>query len=236
MDKINLYCMPFAGGNKHSYRPYVKHAPSFLNIVPMEIPGRGVRSDEPLLTDLSLISEDIFDQIKEDLNCPYAIYGHSMGGLLGYLLAKEIVRNYLEPPQHLFVTGCIAPSIADRHLVDHTLPRNDFFDEIKSLGGSPEEVLNDHSLIDFFEPILRADFQAVASFQYVESRAFSIPLSIAIGTEEKVTYEEAMAWQKETIHPIEVKLFPGNHFFIYEHASQIVQLMCRKLRPKFVQT
>lgn len=235
MHTVNLYCLPFAGGNKYSYRPYVQHAPAFLKIIPIEIPGRGIRSDEPLLMDLNLISDDIFRQIKGKLDSPYAIYGHSMGALLGYLLTRRIVSNGLEQPRHLFFTGCIGPSLPERHLVDHTLPRHEFFKEIRTLGGSPEEVLNNPSLLDFFEPILRADFQAVASFKYVRSVPFSIPMSIGIGTEEQSTYEEAMAWQQETTHPIEIRTFTGNHFFIYDHAHEIIRMLCKKLESKIHQ-
>ena len=73
MKQITVYCLPFAGGSKYSYRGYVKSAPPFLNIVPLEIPGRGARSNEKAMTRLELVAEDIFNQIKNDLDKPYAI-------------------------------------------------------------------------------------------------------------------------------------------------------------------
>src|SRR4051812_5402173 len=203
MDRINVFCLPFAGGSKYSYRGYTKAAPSFLNFVPLEIPGRGSRSGERLLTDLELIADDIFNQIKNSLDRPYVIYGHSMGGLLGYLVTKRILAGNLKQPLHLFFTGCGGPSIQRRDLIDHTLPKKEFYKGIRDLGGSTDEVLNDQNLMDFFEPILRADFEAVASFQYNHTNPFTIPISIVLGLQEKVTYVDGMAWQKETTEPVE---------------------------------
>src|SRR5687768_2395386 len=106
MDIINVYCLPFAGGNRYSYQGYVKVAPPFLNIIPIELPGRGSRIKENLVPDLDLMVDDVYAQIKGDLDQPYAIYGHSMGGLLTYLLTKKIRENGHPAPLHLFLTGC----------------------------------------------------------------------------------------------------------------------------------
>jgi surfactin synthase thioesterase subunit len=230
MDRINVFCLPFAGGSKYSYRGYTLSAPPSLNIIPLEIPGRGARSGEALLSNLELVAGDIFDQIKNNLHTPYVIYGHSMGGLLGYLVTKKIIQNKLAQPLHLFFTGCGGPSIKHRDLVDHTLPKKEFYSGIRELGGSTDEVLNDVNLMDFFEPILRADFEAVATFQYKPGEPFQIPISIVLGLNEKVKYEEGMAWQRETTELIEVTHLPGNHFFIFNHEATILGMLCDKLQ------
>lgn len=235
MDKINLYCLPFAGGSKYSYRGYSKYAPSYLNIVPIEIPGRGSRVNERLLTNLDTIANDVFSQIKNKLDEPYAIYGHSMGTLIAYALTKRIIKENLKQPLYLFLTGCTGPSLRYRDLVDHLLPKQEFFREIKKLGGSPDAVLNDPILMDFFEPILRADFEAVATYNYERSEPFSIPISVIIGAEENASFEEAMAWQQETTLPIEVKTLPGNHFFIFDHEATIIQSVAEKLSIQILQ-
>jgi surfactin synthase thioesterase subunit len=236
MNKVNLYCFPFAGGSKYSYGGYIRAAPAFLNIVPVEIPGRGMRANEPLLTRLERIADDIFEQIKDQLNDQqYGLYGHSMGALLGYLVTKKIVQAQLRQPLHLFFTGCIAPSLTYRDLVDHSLPKAEFFERVKELGGSTDEIWSNEDLMTFFEPILRADFEAVASYRYTPSVPFSIPVSIVIGKEEKASYDEAMAWQKETTEPVEVKQLPGNHFFIFEHEQEILKMIAGKLHPSILQ-
>ncbi|HYC29114.1 MAG TPA: alpha/beta fold hydrolase [Chitinophagaceae bacterium] len=230
MDTINLYCLPFSGGSKYSYKAFSQYAPPFLNIIPLEIPGRGSRSGEELLTDIELTADDVFDQIKNGLDKPYAIYGHSMGGILAYLLARRIIDAGLDQPLHLFVTGCVAPSLKYRDLVDHTLPKEEFLQKIKDLGGSPDSVLSNPALMEFFEPILRADFEAVATYKHIPAAPFSIPVSAVLGDAENATIEEAMQWQKETTATVDVKTLPGNHFFIFEHPDYIIQMISRKLQ------
>ena len=110
---INLFCLPFAGGNKYSYQKYIEKAPSFLNIIPIEYPGRGARMKEPLISEAELLVDDLYHLIKKAADQgDYAIYGHSMGGLIGYLVARKLIENNHRPPLHLFITGTSGPTSA----------------------------------------------------------------------------------------------------------------------------
>lgn len=226
---MNVFCLPFAGGNQYSYLDYKKIEPDSLNFIFIEIPGRSRRIGEKLLTNLHDIAEDVFYQIKNNLKTPYAIYGHSMGSILGYLITQRIVQENLNPPKHLFFSGAMAPSLRDKHIIKHDLPRKEFFEKIRTLGGSPEEVLNNDALMDIFEPILRSDFRAVETYKYKQSSLLNIPITVMIGIDENITKSEAMAWGKETQASIEVIEFTGNHFFIYNHQKEIVKIIENKL-------
>ncbi|TRX53349.1 thioesterase [Fulvivirga sp. M361] len=232
MEKTKIYLLPFSGASKYSYAQYAKIAPPTFEMIPVEIPGRGMRASEESLTDIHKIVDDIFLQIKDGLQTPYVIYGHSLGGLLGYLLVHKIVEAGLSIPLHLFFTGCVAPSVRYRGLVDHLLPKEQFIQKIKELGGSPDAILNDKALMEFFIPILRADFQAVAEFQYKERPRFDVNMTILIGSEEEASFEEAQAWQKETTGEIDVKMLQGNHFFIFDHPKIIMKILTEKVNSK----
>ena len=232
MDKIKTFLLPYSGASKYSYAAYVKSAPSFLEMIPIEIPGRGARAGEEPLTNIHKIVDDVFKQVKKDLWSPYAIYGHSLGSLLGYLLTHKILQAGLSAPLHLFFTGCVAPSLRYRGLVDHLLPRDKFIERIKELEGSPNDILNNQELMDFFLPILRADFQAASEFQYENKPPFDVDMTILIGSDDEASYEEALAWQKETRKKIEVKTLPGNHFFIFDHTQEIMEMLAKKINLK----
>jgi surfactin synthase thioesterase subunit len=90
-------------------------------------------------------------------------------------------------------------------------------------------LLDDPDAMEFFEPILRADFQAFETYCYEQSDPLDIPIWVAIGTDEEATYEKAIAWQFETKREVEVVQFPGNHFFIFEHEREIVEIIANKL-------
>ena len=140
---INLFCLHFAGGNKYSYRQYVDKAPSFLNLISLESPGRGARMREPLFADIHSLVNDMYKHICNMVDdVPYAIYGHSMGGLVAYLLTVKLKKNHHQPPLQLFITGTSGPSSTSRtEKKRHLLEKVAFLQEVKDLGGMPDEIL-----------------------------------------------------------------------------------------------
>lgn len=221
--KITLFCFPFAGGTSYSYSAFTKYGSDILNIVSINLPGRGNRMRERLLKNIDEIVEDVWQQIRKDLFKPYAIYGHSMGTLIGYLITKKIIRENYPLPLHLFFTGCGGPYYQNIKTDTHLLPRNEFIRRLKDMGGSPNEILENDALMDFFEPIIRADFEAIENYTYQETSAFSILITCMIGTEEETTYDHALGWQKETTGPLKILQFQGDHFFIFDHIEKIMQ-------------
>lgn len=228
---MNLFMLPFAGGSKYAYWKYARHAPEGLHVFPIEIPGRGSRVNEPLFTNLDDMVADIYRQIEGQLDQPYALYGHSMGALLCYLLTQKIRDAGLQIPEHLFLTGCEAPAqpvIRD----EYKLPTVPFKEKLRELGGCPEDVLNNEELFSFYEPIIRADFKAVASFVYRPSQRLDIPMTVLLGTEDSVSEDSAEKWALETTHGIDMRYFPGDHFFIFNHEAEIMEIIFNKTKNR----
>jgi len=230
--KLNLICFPFAGGSKYSYNNYIKLADKNLQLIPIDYPGRGFRFKEALITNVKPLIEDCFDKIKGHLHEPYAIYGHSMGSIVSYLVTKRIIAEGLPQPKHLFLSGRGGPSVAYTEPPRYLLPSDKFRAQLKEMGGSPDEVLNDEDLMCFFEPILRADFEALENYKYEHTQPFDIPVTVMIGEQERVTLEQAFTWQNETTQKIDIRRFPGRHFFIFEHTATIMDIIGQKLLPK----
>lgn len=223
--------MPFAGGNKYSYREFVEKAPSFLNLITLDYPGRGTRMREPLPVDIEALAHDLYTQVAplvgED---KYAIYGHSLGGLMAYLLTRKLIENGHQAPSHIFITGTTGPSALSRsEKKRHLLNKEDFIKEVRDLDGMPEEILNNEELLYYFEPILRSDFKISENYIYEEKPPLDIPITVVTGTEEDMEMEDIQLWQKETSHIIDFKRLPGKHFFIFQHAFRIVEIISRKL-------
>jgi surfactin synthase thioesterase subunit len=225
--KRTLYCLPFAGGGSYSYRSFKQYLPDFITMIPIELPGRGKRSKEPLLTDLEQLADDVFYQLQRDgIKQPYAIFGHSMGACLGYLVTQRICQAGLPLPSHLFVSGHQGPSLKRKETVRYDLPKTKFIAMLKDLEGSPKEVLEHPELIEFFEPVIRADFKAVEQWIYQPVAPVDVPITIFWGTEDKeVDYARVLAWQQVSLQPLVIKQFSGGHFFIFEHVQQICPLL-----------
>lgn len=231
MKSVNLFCLPFAGGNKYSYREYEQRAPKFLNIIPLEYPGRGARIREPLLEAMDLLVEDQFNCLKHLIgDTEYGIYGHSMGGVVALFLVKKLIDNGYPDPVHLFITGTTGPSSPSRgSKMRHLMGKKEFIDEILVLDGLPEEVTRHKELVDYFEPILRADFKATETYTYRDSTPLQLPITVITGTEEDMKPEDIQLWQRETDLPIDFITMPGKHFFIFKHPDAIINIIINKL-------
>lgn len=222
--KITLFALPFAGGSKYSYNILKNAMPESIVFFPIELPGRGTRMRDALLSNIHDLVDDIYKQIKDDLHQPYALYGHSMGTALVYLLTRRIIKENKPAPSHLIVSGRGAPSCKNDK-IRHLMPKDQFKDELIALGGIPAELIEDEGVMDFLEPILRSDFQAIETYQYTSANPLHIPITVLMGKDDTPTMKDIMQWQLETAIPINIHQYPGGHFFIFNHLQQITDLM-----------
>ena len=82
-----LFCLPYAGGSEVAYYKWKKYLHPSIELIPIELKGRGKRFNEIFYESLEEAVDDIFENIKDKIiNNDYAIYGHSMGSLLSYEL------------------------------------------------------------------------------------------------------------------------------------------------------
>ena len=227
-DEINLLCFTFAGGNKYSFRPLFEKAPSFLNVITIEYPGRGSRIKEQLISDILELVDDLYNQVKPIVDKgKYAFYGHSLGGLVAYLMTLKLLENKHKLPKHLFITGTFGPSALERKK-RHLLPKDDFIKEIKDLGGMPDEILQSEDLLNFLEPILRNDFKNGEAYIYKSHVPLNVPITVVTGTEEDMEYEDILLWKKES-NFVNFMQMPGGHFFILQHIEEILEIISGNL-------
>src|SRR5687768_7922731 len=99
MQKTRLFLLHFGGGNRYSFQFLKPHLVDHFEFLPLELPGRGRRMNEPLLVDDALAVKDYVNQINglRD-NAAFVIYGHSMGASLGLRVTKEL-ENLGIPPK-----------------------------------------------------------------------------------------------------------------------------------------
>lgn len=228
-DRISLFCLPFAGGSRYSYTLFNRYLPPHIELVSLDVPGRGTRFSEPPLDQLDAIAEDVLEQIRGQLDRPFAFFGHSMGTILAYLLCEKLEQQDLPMPLQLFLSGRCGPAFEDRKRRWHALPKAEFLEKLFELGGSPGEVLQEERLMELMEPVLRADFKAVEDFSYGKLRRFDLPLTVMIGKDEQITLDEAFSWQEISSRPLSFHAFEGGHFFIFDHPAKITELLIEAL-------
>ncbi len=230
-NKRIIFCLPFAGGSSYSYQDFQRYANDALRIEAIDLPGRGRRFSEPLLTSLNHMADDVFNQIRDRLNRPYAIFGHSMGACIAHVLTRRIIREGCPPPRHLFVSGRESPSVPCKEKNWHLLSIREFLDILKRFEGTSRQVMENRELMDLFEPVLRADFQALAEYRYEKRPPLDIPITVLRGSRDSVTRADALQWRDETTASFSLLEFDGGHFFIFRHADRIAKILLRGILP-----
>jgi external thioesterase TEII len=230
MKQTQLFLLHFAGGNLYSFqflKPYFQE----LTFVPLELPGRGKRHREFLLRDFKLAAADIARQINENLIGEYVIYGHSMGAQLALKVAA-MMEEMKKPPAYIIVSGSAGPGIRPQKN-SHLLEKELLKEELKTLGGLSAEFLENEELFDFYEPIIRADFELVENSKTIDFKTIEIPVYAIMGDEE-VYSNEITNWRRFTSSSLDTKLLPGGHFFIHQNAVQLAGIIA-KCAARYIQ-
>ena len=228
----NVFCFPFAGGGASFYRPWTRLAPPTITLVPVQPPGREERLFEKSFESMPEIVSAAADALVPFLRAPYALFGHSMGGMIAYELIQELRRRGAQLPMHLFVSGAPAPHVAAQIPAIYHLEEPELVGEIRRrYQGLPDEVLQSRELLDLLLPRLRADLSVTGTYVYRDSPPLSCPIT-AFGGESDETVRPDMieAWREHTVSAFRAEIFPGGHFFLTESASRILSIVGEALR------
>ncbi|WP_218011789.1 thioesterase II family protein [Bacillus cereus] len=236
MNNIALFCLPYAGGSERIYANWQKYLDSSIELHAIELSGRGKRFNEPLYSSLDEAIEDIYSQIKPYLYKPFIFFGHSMGSLLAYELAYKVKQLNGVNPLHIFLSGGKTPQgYSNENKEIHLFPDEKFKNEIKQMGGTPQEILDNPELLDIFIPILKSDFKIIENYIFSNNNfKFDCNITVLHGREDDILEEEILRWKLYTKNNCNIVPFEGGHFFINEFAESIVKLINQEIQNKFL--
>lgn len=211
-----LFLFPYAGAGPAAFSKWSAELPKDMETWIAHYPGRGSRYNEPLIKQIITLAENFAQVIQPLLDKPFAFFGHSMGALVAFELARCLCKNGLPQPTTLFVSGCGAPHLPDPHPPTHTLPDVEFVHALKQFNGIPPVFLLLPDAMELLLPVLRADFEAVESYCYISD---NLPLDcpiVAFGglNDPRVSRERIEGWALHTVSGFKAEFFPGDHFFI----------------------
>lgn len=196
----------------------------------MQLPGRGNRLREPVISRLQPLAEESARALRPLFDKPFAFFGHSMGALLAFEIARLLRADSGPRPAHLFLSGRQAPQIPPTTAPTYNLPEPEFLEELRRLEGTPPEVLDQPELMQLMLPLLRADFEVVETYEYREEPPLDIPFTVFGGVGDKeVSREELEGWCKQTSASCRLRLFPGDHFYINTARELLLEKITREL-------
>lgn len=207
-----LVCLPHAGGAAHSYLELAGRIDPGIEVLAVQYPGRYDRIADPLIGDLKMMAGHIAAALGPLRDAPLALFGHSLGGLLGYETAARL-EAVGSGPAHLFVSAMLAPS---RHHHDGVHLRDDdqILAELARLGGTPVLSEAEEMFLRLLLPAIRSDYRAFENYTDPGHRLTS-PVTAFLGDRDPlVTAGEARAWADHTTGRFALRVLPGGHFYL----------------------
>lgn len=228
--RLRLFCFPYAGGGATIFRKWSDSLPETVEVNPVQLPGRGNRLREPPFARLSPLVQAIAAGLLPHLDKPFAFFGHSMGALISFELARLLRRERGIEPYHLFVSGRRAPQILDPVPITYNLPQAKFIENLQKLNGTPAELFEHRELMTLMLPVLRADFEVVQTYAYEEEPALSCSISALGGIQDQeVSRGDLEAWRHQTGAAFMLRRFAGDHFFLNTQQSLFLQMLSQEL-------
>ena len=229
--RLRLFCFPYAGTGASIFRAWSDGLPADVEVCPVQFPGRGTRLMETPFTQLSPLVQALAQALVPLLDKPFAFFGHSLGALVGFELARQLrIQSGLQPVR-LFVSADRAPQTPPRDRPIHALPEGEFLVELRRLNGIPGKVWQELDLMQFMLPVLRADFAVYETYAYSTEAPFNCPFSIFGGLQDRrVSRGELEAWRDQTSGSFSLRMFPGDHFFLNATQPLLLQVMSEELR------
>ncbi|MEW2566193.1 alpha/beta fold hydrolase [Streptomyces sp. NPDC047070] len=212
---LRLVCLPYAGGTPSVYRNWAAYLGDDVHVVPVLLPGRGLRAKEAPYTVMGALVTDLTDAlIEHELVDDYALFGHSMGALLAYEVARELRDRGLSEPAHLFVSGSKAPHLyGDRR--DHTLSDAELRQLVRDLGGLGADDTIGGSYLERRLPVLRADLTVCETYRWAPRRPLNCPMTAFSATRDPIAPAHEMeAWRVHTRGSLLRHHVEGDHFFL----------------------
>ncbi len=216
-----LFCFPHAGGGT-GQPPGI----SGWNAIPVRLPGRESRLAEAPFERMGPLVAALAGNIDSYLDRPFAFFGHSMGAVIAFELARELRRRARPLPVMLVASGARAPQFRRHHVPPPVPSREAFVEELRRLQGIPAEILLDPPLMRAILPALEADAALYRNYIYAEDPPLAVPIRAYGGADDpNVRREHLEGWAEQTTGSFAVRVFPGGHFFLNTAREPFLQAL-----------
>ncbi|MGW4566104.1 thioesterase II family protein [Streptomyces sp. NPDC004561] len=229
--RIRLICVPQAGAGAGAFSGWRRHLPEGLEMAPVELPGRGTRDREPLPVDVDALIEELYDGLRAELDVPYALFGHSLGGSLAYEVARRLQARGEPAPLAVLISGARAPQVPSLRTMS-TADDDRLRAWLIANGGLPEELLEYPSFLREIMRAIRADLAYAEAYHNPEPVPLDCPLHVFGGTEDSITPPEQIPrWRRCAAGGFGLTMLPGGHAFPHTGPQALLEVVHDILAP-----
>lgn len=226
---VSLLCLPCAGASAGMYLRWRRLLPSWVRLVPVELPGRGTRMSDAFIENFEALVTHLCEEHERECDGLYALFGHSMGGLIAHGMAMHWREKGRRMPEALFVSASPAPKHRDVSYFAAKETDAALIADLRRQGGTPREVFEDPGMLRSVLDTLRADYRVCLGYRSRHDRPLAVPLHIFAGRQDDIEAGRILAWGSETSAQFSVRWFDGGHFFIRQHEAAVVSEVTRRL-------
>lgn len=229
--RVRLVCFPYAGGGASAFHAWHSALPEYVEVCAVQLPGRENRIAETPHDHLPSLLPPLVDALQSVLDPPFAIFGHSMGALIGFEFSRYVRRLYGLQPIQLFVSGHKAPQLTK----PTPPPQEDaqLLEELARLDGTPAQVLENEELRRMVLSLMRADLSVCRTYDYSPDEPLDCGISAFGGLNDlEVSSTELAAWRAQTSDRFALRMVPGGHFFIREARRSVLEAVSWDLRRR----
>ena len=233
--RINAFCFPHAGGASHSFAKWEAPMRSVgIRINAATYPGRGSRFMEPAAQSMSQIVQDCLAWMVPEMDRPFILLGHSLGGLVAFEVLRELERQRLPLPIAIIISS-VGPSSwyvesKNYERLAH-LDNAEFASKASQRGWYPQEAVNrDEEILQVMVPTLKGD---VAIFEDFVSQGtcpghVSVPVHIVGGGADASVPSDALrAWKQLVSNATLTVIEDAGHFHTETHPEEICKLLAK---------
>ncbi|MDG4830641.1 alpha/beta fold hydrolase [Solwaraspora sp. WMMD1047] len=229
-DAVRLVCFPHAGAGASCFFPLARILPSEIGVLGVQYPGRQDRYREPCIESIPLLADRIHEALLPLLDRPFALFGHSMGGLLAFEVARRCESDGNARPSWVCVSGRRAPSTHRDEWI-HLEDDAGLVREMLTVGGTDRRLIEDPDLLTLMLSAVRSDYRAVETYSITAGPPLTCPMTVLTGKDDpKVTVSEAQEWAAFTTGGFTLRVFPGGHFFIDDCRAEVAGVITDALR------
>lgn len=245
---VQLFCLAHAGGTATLYRRWAQRLPQNVRVVPLELPGHGARRALPAHTEWPSLIDGLCGEwhARRDPAVPFALFGHSMGALVGFELMHALRARDAGMAVWFGASASVAPScrVRETHWLGCT--HQQMVDRLRPLGGTPDALLEDRDFIDFLMPTLRADFHLCGTYP-VDAKGvggaattrepLDCPVAVFTGRDDPATAraDDIARWRDETRDTCAFHRFDGGHFYLDDAPGPVLARVASSLADALAQ-
>ncbi len=227
--RTRLVCFPHAGGSASYFFPLAKALSPEFDVHVVQYPGRQDRRGEPLVDNIDDMADRAFAAVEPLTDAPFALFGHSMGAVLAFEVARRLETLVGRRPVLVFASGSRAPSRYE----DEQDGKDDagLVGVMRDLGGTDPRVLNDPEMLATFLPAFRNDYRALQAYQRGTEVGIDAPIVVMAASDDaKISLDDARAWHEHTSGGGEVHTFEGGHFYLETQPERVIEVIAQTLR------